>query len=90
MLFCAMEVPIRFQRLKLREMCKTFKCQNISRVTLNFLFVQISNGRFGLICKLIISHWLLHVNTDRGFYELISSPSSPPPLQEIFNSTWKM
>lgn len=88
MLFCAMEVPVCFQRLKLWEMCKTFKCQNISRSTLNFLLVQISNGRFALICKIIISHCLLHVNTDRFFLWIDSSPS--PLLQEIFNSTWKM
>lgn len=63
-----------FQRLKLWEMCKTFKCQNISRLTLNFLLVQISNGRFALICKIIISHCLLHVNTDSFFFNELILP----------------
>lgn len=61
------------------EMCKTFKHQNIGRVMLNFPLVQISNGRFALICKIIISHWLLHVNTDGYFYELILLLPPPPP-----------
>lgn len=62
------------------EMCKTFKRQNISRVVLlNFPFYQISDGRFTLICKIIISHWLLHVNTDGVFYELILLLPPPPP-----------
>lgn len=49
------------------EMCKTFKRQNIGRVMLNFPLVQISHGRLALICKIIISHCSLHVNTDFFF-----------------------
>lgn len=50
------------------EMCKTFKRQNTGRVMLNFPLDQISNGRFTLICKIIISHWLFNVNTDGVFF----------------------
>lgn len=46
------------------EMCKTFKRQNIGRVMLDFPLFQICNGRFALICKIIVFHWLFHVNTD--------------------------
>lgn len=61
------------------EMCKTFKSQNISRVMQNFPLDQVSDGRFTLICKVIISHWLLCVNTDGFFYELILLLPPPPP-----------
>lgn len=57
------------------EMCKIFKCQNIGRVMLNFPLVQISNGWFALICKIIIyscKHWWV-------FYELILLLPPPPP-----------
>lgn len=47
-------------------MCKTCKCQSIGGARLNFGLVQIINGRLALICKITISHWLVHVNTN-GF-----------------------
>lgn len=72
------------------EMCKTFKCQNSGRVMPNFPLVQISNGRFALICKIILSHRLLHVKTDGAFLLIDSLAAPSSPQGEIFSRTWKM